>query len=188
MRVEIKRMHQTVRATMIYVTHDQVEAMTLGDRIAVLKGGILQQVADPFTLYRRPANQFVASFIGSPPINLFTATVRPEGPPVLEVGGVVITPPNSVVPELTMRRGRTVRVGVRAEDLTLERGEPGGALEARVDLTEPLGGEALVHWSTPAGRMISRVAGKAPAAGESATLHFAASRLHVFDPETERAI
>ena len=188
MRVEIKRLHQQVRATMIYVTHDQVEAMTLGDRIAVLRSGVLQQVADPFRLYRQPANQFVAGFIGSPPINLFTATVRADGPPALEAGGAAIPVPPAAASQLVARRGKTVRVGIRAEDLTLARGEPGGALEAKVELSEPLGGEALVHWSTPAGRLVSRVAGQAPGAGESAVLHFAQSRIHLFDPETERAI
>ena len=188
MRVEIKRLHQSLRATMIYVTHDQVEAMTLGDRIAVLKAGVLQQVADSFTLYHRPANQFVAGFIGSPPINLFTATIRADGAPALEAGGATITPPASAVAELATRRGGAVVVGVRAEDLTLLRGEPGGALEARAELCEPLGGEALVHWSTPAGRLVSRVTGRAPAVGEAATLHFAQSRVHLFDPETGRAI
>ena len=188
MRVEIKRLHQQVRATMIYVTHDQVEAMTLGDRIAVLKGGVLQQVADPYTLYRRPVNQFVAGFIGSPPINLFTATVRAEGPLALEVGGTSITAPYPLAHELGARRGQAVRVGVRAEDLTLTRGEPGGSLAGRVELSEPLGGEALVHWSTPAGRLISRVAGNAPGVGETATLHFADSKVHLFDAETGRAI
>jgi len=188
MRVEIKRLHQSLGATMIYVTHDQVEAMTLGDRIAVLKAGVLQQVADSFTLYRSPANQFVAGFIGSPPINLFTATVRAEGPPALEAGGATITPPASALAELATRRGAAVRVGVRAEDLTLEGGEPGGTLDARAELCEPLGGEALVHWTTPAGRLISRVMGRAPALGEAATLHFARSRIHLFDPETGIAI
>ena len=188
MRVEIKRLHQQVRATMIYVTHDQVEAMTLGDRIAVLRAGVLQQVADPFHLYHHPVNQFVAGFIGSPPINLFTATVREDGPPALEAGGAPIPIPPAAASQLLARRGKTVRVGIRAEDLTLARGEPGGSLAARVELSEPLGGEALVHWSTPAGKLVSRVAGVAPGVGESATLHFAHARLHLFDPETERTI
>ena len=188
MRVEIKRLHQQVKATMIYVTHDQVEAMTLGDRIAVLKAGVLQQVADPFTLYRKPVNQFVAGFIGSPPINLFDATVRADGPLSLEVAGVEIPPPLGSASQLMTRRGKTVRIGVRAEDLTLDRGALGGSIQGKVELSEPLGGEALVHWSTPAGRLISRVAGKAPAVGDVATLHFAHSRIHLFDPETEQAI
>jgi multiple sugar transport system ATP-binding protein len=187
-RVEIKRLHQAVRATMIYVTHDQVEAMTLGDRIAVLKSGVLQQVADPFTLYRRPANQFVAGFIGSPPINLFDATVRAEGAPELAAGGASIALPAVLAPALAARRGRAVRVGIRAEDLTLERGEPGGAIAGKVELCEPLGGEVLVHWSTPAGHLVSRVAEKAPAVGETATLHFAGSRVLLFDPESGAAI
>ncbi|HEY2953778.1 MAG TPA: sn-glycerol-3-phosphate ABC transporter ATP-binding protein UgpC [Candidatus Eisenbacteria bacterium] len=188
MRVEIKRLHQRVKATMIYVTHDQVEAMTLGDRIAVLKAGVLQQVADPFTLYRRPMNQFVAGFIGSPPINLFAASVARDGPLALEAGGVAFPAPPALAPRLAALRGKAVRIGVRAEDLTLAATEPGGALEGRVELCEPMGGEALVHWSTPAGRLISRVAGQAPQVGEKATLHFAHSRLHLFDPETEKAI
>jgi multiple sugar transport system ATP-binding protein len=187
-RVEIKRLHQQLQVTMIYVTHDQVEAMTLGDRIAVLDAGVLQQVADPFHLYHRPVNQFVAGFIGSPPINLFTAKVRAEGPPVLEAGGTAIALPPDAVPRLLSRRGAVVRVGVRAEDVTLSAAEPGGALEGRVELSEPLGGEALVHWSTPAGRLVSRVAGMAPDVGATATLHFAFSRIHLFDPETGRAI
>ena len=189
MRVEIKRLHQRVGATMIYVTHDQIEAMTLGDRIAVLRGGALQQVADPFTLYERPANQFVAGFIGSPPINLFGATVRASGPAALTVGEIEIALPGPLAAALEGRRGRTVTVGIRPEDLTLEPAGPGSAIPARVDVAEPLGNEVLVYWSTAAGTLISRVPGsRAPEAGSNARLHVAAAKLHLFDPETERAL
>jgi multiple sugar transport system ATP-binding protein len=189
MRAEIKRLHQRVKATMVYVTHDQVEAMTLGDRIAVLKKGVLQQVADPYTLYRHPANQFVAGFIGSPPINFFTARVSASGPLALECGGWTVALPDSFAGALAGHRGRDVTVGVRPEDLTLERGVDGGTMQARVDVSEPLGNEVLVHWSAPAGTVVSRVPGQhAPAVGEVAALHFAHEKLHFFDPASEASL
>src|SRR5262245_58321955 len=117
-RAEIKRLHQRVRATMIYVTHDQVEAMTLGSRIAVLEKGVLQQVAEPETLYHRPANQFVAGFIGSPPINFFAATVNQDGTR-LEADGVSVTLPADLTARVSAVRGGKVTLGVRPEDLVL---------------------------------------------------------------------
>jgi multiple sugar transport system ATP-binding protein len=190
MRAEIKRLHQRVRATMIYVTHDQVEAMTLGDRIVVLKSGVLQQIADPFTLYSRPANQFVASFIGSPPINLMTASVRDAGTTLtLEANGVSVPLPPDLARRLEPVRGKSVRLGVRPEDLTLAGEGPGATLPAKVEVVEPLGNEVLVHWISAVGPLISRVPGqRAPRVGESAELHAAFAKLHFFDPETERAL
>jgi multiple sugar transport system ATP-binding protein len=188
MRAEINRLHQRVRSTMIYVTHDQVEAMTLGERIAVLKGGVLQQVADPFTLYRRPANQFVAGFIGSPPMNFFAARLSATGTPALQVDGATVALPD-VLGRRLQARGGVVTVGVRPEDLVLKPLGPGGTLPGQVELREPLGNEVLVHWRTPGGILVSRVTGDhAPAVGESAPLHFAYDRLHFFDPATEAAI
>lgn len=122
MRVEIVRLHQRLGATMIYVTHDQVEAMTMGERIVVMSGGRIQQAAAPMEVYHRPANRFVASFIGTPPMNL--------------------------VPPGILDLGRTV--GVRPEAVRVERMEAGGdagkgGLSATVDLVEPLGAETIVH-------------------------------------------
>jgi multiple sugar transport system ATP-binding protein len=188
-RAEIKRLHQRVKATMIYVTHDQTEAMTLGDRIAVLKKGVLQQVADPFTLYARPANQFVAGFIGSPPINFFTATLRVDGAPALVADGVSIPLPEALASRLAAWRGKSLQLGVRPEDLVLSPTGPGGSLPGRVEVLEPLGNEVLVHWSTPAGTVISRIPGQtAPRVGESAALHFPYEKLHFFDPANEAAV
>jgi multiple sugar transport system ATP-binding protein len=188
MRAEIKRLHQRVRATMIYVTHDQVEAMTLGDRIAVLKQGLLQQVADPFVLYQHPANQFVAGFIGSPPINFFSAAVRGEGA-TLDANGVVIELPADLAGRLDPVRGKKVMLGIRPEDLLLSPQGPSVKLSGRVEVREPLGNEVLVHWHTPVGELISRVPGQsAPGLGESVDLHFAFAKLHLFDPVTERAL
>jgi multiple sugar transport system ATP-binding protein len=188
MRAEIKRLHQRVQATMIYVTHDQVEAMTLGDRIAVLKQGVLQQVADPFTLYQHPANQFVAGFIGSPPINFFDATVKADGA-TLEADGVGVTLPADLAPRLEPLRGKGVVVGIRPEDVRLTPDGPGMKVRAQADVREPLGNEVLLHWKSPVGELISRVPGQsAPEVGESVELHFAFAKLHFFDPATERAL
>ncbi len=187
-RTEIKRLHQRLRTTMIYVTHDQVEAMTLGDRIAVLNKGVLQQTADPFTLYSRPANQFVAGFIGSPSINFFRAGVSADGR-ALEAKEFRLELPAEWAPLVTGFRGREVTVGVRPEDLALEAGNGIGALRGTVTVSEPLGSEVLVYWDTPVGPIVSRVPGQhAPAIGESAALHFALDKVHLFHPETEAAL
>ena len=185
-RAEIKRLHQRVRATMVYVTHDQIEAMTLGDRIAVLKRGVLQQVADPFTLYERPANLFVAGFIGSPPINVFGARLA-DGD-ALEADGLRIAMPAPLAARL---RGlaASLQVGIRPEDLTLAPPPSGGALRGEVEVREPLGNEVLVHWQTPVGDLVSRVPGQqAPPVGAEAGLHFAHHRMRFFDPESEQAV
>jgi len=188
MRAEIKRLHQRVGATMIYVTHDQVEAMTLGDRIAVMRKGRLQQCADPFALYTTPANQFVAGFIGSPPINFFTATVAADGS-ALETNGVRIALAGAAREAVAGQRGGTVTVGVRPEDLHLEARPGGAAIPATAEVREPLGNETLVHWTSPAGELVSRVPGQvAPGVGERATLHCPLEKLHLFDPASELSL
>ncbi len=187
MRSEIHRLHQRLSATMIYVTHDQVEAMTLGDRIAVLRGGVLQQVADPFTLYHRPANLFVAGFIGSPPMNFVPARIAGDG--AVSVAGAEAFQPRPAPHGLAERHGRAVTLGVRPEDLTLLPSGEGGAIAATLDVREPLGNEILLHWSTPAGPLVSRLAGDAaPEPGARAVLHFAFEKLRWFDPESEKAL
>ncbi len=187
MRAEIKRLHQRVGATMIYVTHDQVEAMTLGDRIAVMKKGVLQQCADPYTLYSRPANQFVAGFIGSPPINFFPANVSGDGA-TLEASGVKIPVPAALRAAVESLRGKSVTVGIRPEDLHLEP-QDGGAIPATVEVQEPLGNETLVHWKSPAGDLVSRVPGQsAPEVGAKATLYCPLEKLHLFDPTSEKSL
>ncbi len=190
MRAEIKRLHQRVKSTMIYVTHDQTEAMTLGDRIAVLKKGVMQQVADPVTLYSHPANQFVAGFIGSPPINFFTASVSPNGQPLaLSANGVAVPLPAELGAALETVRGKPVTVGVRPEDLTLAPAGPSGQITATVDVVEPLGNEVLVHWTSPVGILLSRIPGQeSPRVGASMPLHFAFAKLHFFDPTTEQTL
>jgi multiple sugar transport system ATP-binding protein len=186
MRAEIRRLHHRVGATMIYVTHDQVEAMTMGDRIAVLKSGELQQCADPRTLYTRPANTFVAGFIGSPPVNQFAGTVSADGATV-DVAGAKLTLGALQRAAVADRHGAGVSLAVRPEDLTLAAGAPG--IAARVELVEPLGNETLVHWSSTVGALVSRItSGPVPGLGEQATLAARADGVLLFDPATGAAL
>ncbi len=150
MRREIARLHARLGTTMIYVTHDQVEAMTLGDRIAVLSAGRLQQVDTPMTLYRQPANLFVAGFIGSPPMNRLRGGFR-NAPAQFELAGsglaIPMPPPARQVTEPVL--------GVRPEAVVL--GPEGSGLPARVTLVEPLGAEALVYLDVGGQDVVARV-------------------------------
>jgi multiple sugar transport system ATP-binding protein len=186
MRAEIRALHRRVGATMLYVTHDQVEAMTMGDRIAVLRGGLLQQCADPRTLYARPANTFVASFIGSPPMNLLEARVALDGHVVVVEG--VRMPVGDVQRAILAERGvEKFTIGVRPEDL-LTGGAP-DALPAAVDHVEPLGSETLVHWTSAAGRLVSRVTeGRLPAPGEHHALTARPDAVLLFADATGEAL
>jgi multiple sugar transport system ATP-binding protein len=180
MRSEVLRIQRRLGVAALYVTHDQTEAMTMGDRVAVLRDGTLQQFAAPQELYERPANLFVASFIGSPAMNLYEATV--SGPPdrlVLALGSQQLTLPSDLgqrSPSLAAAQGRIV-VGIRPECLTVPfpAGEaevsPERTLSVRTELVEALGNETLVHFSTDA-RMVRNRGGvftaDAEAAGEIA--------------------
>jgi ABC-type sugar transport system ATPase subunit len=160
-RAELKALHQRVGGTMLYVTHDQVEALTLGDRVAVLRAGELQQVAEPDELYRRPANRFVASFVGSPAMNF----LPPGGGP--------------------FRTGREdAEVGVRPEQVRIG---PGDVL-ATVELVEPAGNETYVHLAVDGIRLVSRVgADVRPPVGSTVPVSLD-DELHFFDPETGERI
>ena len=164
MRAEIARLQRDLDVTTIYVTHDQTEAMTLGDRVAVMKKGMLQQVAAPQVLYDRPDNVFVAGFIGSPAMNLFQGTFsQPEadGPLQLEVGTQQLT----VGPGLLTRRpdvrrylDRSVIVGIRPEDMadaSLTRADHGSVLQATADLVEAMGSDVLVHFAVDAPQVVT---------------------------------
>jgi len=143
MRAEISRIQREVGATTIYVTHDQVEAMTMGDRVAVLRKGHLQQVDEPQTLFDSPTNLFVASFIGSPEMNMLEAEVERAGDGIaLRLGANVLPVPSSAL--LASRVGEQIAVGIRPEYTEPARpGEP--RLDARLVVAEPLGSETLVH-------------------------------------------
>ncbi len=164
MRAEIARLQRDLDVTTIYVTHDQTEAMTLGDRVAVMKKGHLQQVAAPQELYDHPDNVFVAGFIGSPAMNLFQGTFsqsQADGPLELQVGSQRL----AVGPELLSRRpdvrrylDRPVIVGIRPEDMndaTLDRGASPAVLEATADLVEAMGSDVLVHFAIDAPQIVT---------------------------------
>jgi multiple sugar transport system ATP-binding protein len=181
MRSEVLRIQRRLGVAALYVTHDQTEAMTMGDRVAVLRDGTLQQFAAPQVLYERPANLFVASFIGSPAMNLYEATV--SGPPdrlVLSVGSQQLALPSDVAqrnPALAAAQGRRIVVGIRPECLTVPfpagdaEAVPEKTLSVRTELVEALGNETLVHFSTDA-RMVRNRGGvftaDADASGEIA--------------------
>src|SRR5665213_2531530 len=160
MRMEVSRIQRRIGVATIYVTHDQVEAMTMGDRVAVLKGGSLQQVADPQTLYDRPVNIFVATFIGSPAMNLYEATLS-EGAKVLYLGSQTIPLPDTVRmerPALSDYASRKLVVGLRPEHLPVANDADGPALKGEVDLVEALGSELLVHFTIDANRVTAEEA------------------------------
>jgi multiple sugar transport system ATP-binding protein len=149
MRAEIARIQQALKVTTVYVTHDQVEAMTMGNRVAVMRDGVLQQVDTPQRLYDAPVNLFVASFVGSPPMNLFEAEVaRGNGGLVCRVGDTELDLPPDVVaerPSLAEYVGRRVAVGIRPEDVREAAGWDAARLRGRILLVESLGSEQLVH-------------------------------------------
>jgi multiple sugar transport system ATP-binding protein len=158
MRAEIAQLQDELGVTTIYVTHDQVEAMTMGDRVAVMRKGELQQVAAPQALYDRPVNIFVGGFIGSPAMNMLEATLsRANGDLIAELGDQRITLDSRVVtarPALRSYEGRTVVIGIRPEDLEDVRLVPDAPadrrLRGRVELTEALGSEVIVHFTVQA--------------------------------------
>ena len=180
MRVEIARLHKEIGATMIYVTHDQVEAMTLADKIVVLRAGRIAQAGAPLDLYRDPDNRFVAGFIGSPSMNFLDGTVRDGTIDVPGLGGPV-RPPIALP-----AAGTPVTVGLRPEHLALE---PEGATH-QVDLTEALGGVSYAHLAGPTGeRLIVEERGDARSReGDRVGLAFDPARVLVFDRQSERRI
>ncbi len=192
MRAEISRLHQRLGATMIYVTHDQVEAMTMGDRICVMRDGRILQVAPPLELYNQPADLFVAGFIGSPPMNFFTGTLASQGGSVRFVESGATAPVTLPLPAglaAAAADGREVVLGVRPEDVqVVAPGAPAHA-EATVEVIEPMGAETFLTLRTPTGTLTARVRPhEVVARGQTLRLAFAPDRLHLFDRATERAL
>jgi multiple sugar transport system ATP-binding protein len=138
MRAEIKRLHNRLGVTSIYVTHDQVEAMTLADRIVVMNDGNIEQIGTPMELFNNPVNTFVASFLGSPPMNQMKGTLTSTG---AQIGDAEI----KIDGASAANAGRDVIVGIRPEHVTLTAEGPSSTLPISLDLVEPLGSEALLH-------------------------------------------
>ncbi|TCT32998.1 ABC transporter ATP-binding protein [Martelella mediterranea] len=185
MRAEIKALHQKVRTTSVYVTHDQIEAMTLADRIVVLNGGIIEQVGRPLDLYRQPANLFVAGFIGSPAMNFIDAEIVQKDDAVI---GHCIDGNDVVLPATYAKNaGQTVTLGFRPEDFAL--GE--GSIQGRVVMVEPTGAQTLVSVSTgPADQPFLAVVDAADEfdIDEAVTAYIPPEKVHVFDAKSGRRL
>ncbi len=196
MRAEIKKLQNRLETTTVYVTHDQVEAMTMGSRIAVMREGRIQQVGRPLEIYDRPCNVFVAGFIGTPPMNLLPAAISAGDPaPVLVGDGFSLPVPRSLAAAIRTRGGAPVLVGVRPEGFRGAVPEAGaaaefGTVEAIVDVVEPLGDEVIVHARVGKAAIICKLdPGRTlPAMGERIVLSVDLSRIHLFDAKTEERI
>ena len=191
LRVEIKRLHQSLKNTMIYVTHDQIEALTLADRIAIMKGGVIQQLADPDTIYNAPKNLFVAGFIGSPSMNFLKGEIvaGADAKPAFAANGVSLPLDGYKAGEM-LSPGRKVVLGVRPEHVTInEPNASGDVHEATVDIEEPMGADNLL-WLKHAGHTISvRTSGaRRFGSGAKVKLSFDMSLASVFDAATEERI
>lgn len=193
MRVELSRLHKQLQATMIYVTHDQIEAMTMGTRIVVMKDGEVQQVDAPIDLYDNPVNRFVAGFIGTPPMNFLTGTIaQNNGTLRFEEGSFGIDLPAEWKEKAAPYNGKSVTLGIRPEEIgsTLaEANENAQLIKGHVDVTEPMGAETYVHVNTGKNKFIARVdAHREFMVGDEATLRTTLIKSHLFDDDTEQTI
>jgi multiple sugar transport system ATP-binding protein len=192
MRVELKKLHLRLGTTAIYVTHDQVEAMTLGDRVVVMKDGLVQQVGDPLELYNQPANRFVAGFIGSPAMNFVNVTViESNGSLRAESSGLSVKLPDETAQRLRGHVNREVTLGVRPEDLMVasaaDRDMP--CFDAVIEVVEQLGSEILLDMKVGDAVMVASVEPTVRVkVRDTLRLAMRPSGLHVFDAQTEAAI
>lgn len=196
MRIEISKLHQRLETTIIYVTHDQTEALTLGTRIVVMKDGVVQQVDAPIDLYQRPQNLFVAGFIGSPQMNFIESKVVKSGSDVMLMFGShsVKLPENKA--QIILDKGyenKTVILGIRPEDIKDEEifinATPDGVIEATIKVYEMLGAEVFLYFSIDQFELTVRVNPRTNARpGDTIKLAFDLSKIHIFDKETEQVI
>jgi multiple sugar transport system ATP-binding protein len=161
MRTEIKKLHKGLQATMIYVTHDQTEAMTMGDIIVVLNEGVIQQIADPLTLYQKPANQFVAGFIGSPPMNFIAGNIIENRNLFFQSDSFSIKVDASMITPLEQYGKNQVVFGIRPEDIHIEGAlfekQPNELIHTQVDVVEPLGSETLLYLIVGKHQLVAKV-------------------------------
>lgn len=189
MRTEISKLHRTLGSTTIYVTHDQVEAMTMADRIVIMKDGIIQQVGKPMELYEHPTNKFVAGFIGSPQMNFYDVTLN--GNTLTFEGGAHITIPEAIASKLSGKKRLTM--GIRGEDIKVDETNlslyPDNVQHATVDDTEIMGNENNIYFQFGGITSVARVS-KYDISDGGSTIDFVMmpSKMHFFDPETGDAI
>jgi multiple sugar transport system ATP-binding protein len=195
-RAELKKLHRRLGITTVYVTHDQVEAMTMGDRIVVMNQGNVQQCDTPLTLYHNPANMFVAGFIGSPAMNFLNVKIVSENGALLADGGTFkVVLPSEQMEKARPYIGKECTFGIRPEDIYdknlegLVKAEPGNTVKVGVDVMEPLGDDVEVHLTLGEQQLIAKLDSKTQAqVGDTIEVAFDMNRTHLFDKETELAI
>jgi multiple sugar transport system ATP-binding protein len=192
MRSELAKLHQELGATMIYVTHDQVEAMTMGDRIVVMKDGLIQQVGNPLELYENPRNLFVAGFIGSPAMNFLEGILTKENYELVfkkdNLSLKIPTPNNNKIHEWV---NRTIVLGIRPDDIRLTTGttDKVNAIQTKAEVVEPLGSETLITATVEKTLVLAKIIGVVRVKfGETISLHFDTSRVYLFDNESGKCL
>ena len=194
MRTEISKLHTRLQSTIIYVTHDQVEAMTMGDRIVVMKDGVIQQIADPLTLYENPVNNFVAGFIGNPPMNFMRGKIiKKENVWFFDEGNMQVRIVEDMVPKLNPYLNKEIVFGIRPEDIhdKLFVGEAPieNTFTATVEVIEPMGSEVYLYLNTGKHSFVARVdAHDSAEVNQDLEIVFNMARVHFFDCDTEKTI
>src|SRR5579871_3768933 len=195
-RAELIKLHRRLGITTVYVTHDQVEAMTMGDRIAVMSNGIIQQVDRPLTLYNHPTNLFVAGFIGSPAMNFVPVAIKAQGESVLaDAGSFVVTLPPAQAERARPYLNKTCTFGIRPEDIadkqiaSLITSTPGNTITVDVDVTEPLGSDVEMYLKAGEISLIAMIDSASQARiGDRIEVVLNMEKSHLFDPQTEQAL
>ena len=194
MRTEIHKLHIRLQTTIIYVTHDQVEAMTMGDRIAVMKDGNLHQLADPIDVYDHPKNKFVAGFIGSPPMNFMLGRIiKKEGKIYFDEGKIQVKLVEDMYKKMANYVGQDVYFGIRSEDiydkLFVSEAPPENIVRVNCEVFEPMGSEVYLYLNTGKHTFIARVgAHDRPKVNQEMDVVFDMSKVHFFDKNTEETI
>ncbi|MDK2953450.1 MAG: multiple sugar transport system ATP-binding protein [Kosmotoga sp.] len=194
MRAELKRLHKNLQATIIYVTHDQVEAMTMADKIVIMKDGIIQQIGDPYSVYFDPQNKFVAGFIGTPAINFINAKlISDKGKLWVTAETMKIIVPDKFAPKLEPYIDKDIIFGIRPENIYDKmfavNATEENTVTGMVDVVEPLGSETLIHATIDGNDIVAKVDPKTRAqAGTKIDLVFDVAMMHIFDPETEKNV
>lgn len=194
MRTEIHKLHLKLQTTIIYVTHDQTEAMTMGDRIAVMKDGVLPQVADPITIYDHPKNKFVAGFIGSPPMNFMRGRIiKKDNRLYFDEGKVCVKLVNDMHEKIAPYVNKEITLGIRSEDiydkLFVSEAPPENVIKVNCEIYEPLGSEVYLYLNTGKHTFIARVgAHNRPKINQDMDLVFDMSKVHFFDNDSEETI
>ena len=194
MRTEISKLHLRLAATMVYVTHDQTEAMTMGDKIVLMKDGIIQQIDTPLELYNNPVNKFTAAFIGSPSMNFINGKISRTRKLEFEIAGeeIKLEIPEIKAVLLEKHIGREITLGIRPEDISDENmmnADAGNSFEVNLDVVEPMGNEIFIYFELSGSQIVSRIPARTkPRAGDKIKLFLNLEKLHFFDSGSEITI